>query len=604
MFRRKNEMKSVIRKQRRSMFFEKLNDRCYLAADVTFTVSGSNFLTVNGSDFDDIITVYEDAGTTKIYAEYNGNGGVILDTGVAAALLTGVRVNGRLGGDNISIDSTIGTVSTFLNGQEGDDTLTGGLGKDTIRGNGDSDTLVGGDNNDSLQFDELDTVLDGGAGQDSAVAVDATTGLSLVVDDSWGLEKITGSAFDDVIDASAVTTRIDLLGRAGNDTLTGGSGDDNLFGEGDDDTLNGGDGNDSLTGADGTNTLNGDGGSDTIGYASAPGAVDIDLGSGIANDNGYGLTDTIADVENVRGSAFDDLLVGSSANDEQLYGNGGNDTLIGLGGEDRLDGGAGIDTIDYSASPAAVNVNLGNGLAPEVGGDAQNDSVFAVENVIGSAFNDILVGNGNPNTLDGGDGNDALTGGSGDDTLIGGIGTDTLTGGAGTDSIDGGADNDTVFADSLDDQASTFTGGDGLDNLKAASDSVAVDWILSDLSLFEVISGSNMADIINAAAVTNTGLTINGRNGTDTLTGGALDDTINGGNDADTIYGGTGGDILRGDGGADTIYANDLANTEDNVRDRIFGGADLGDTGVGRNTTVVVANRDTMSADTETQTFA
>ena len=43
----------------------------------------------------------------------------------------------------------------------------------------------------------------------------------------------------------------------------------------------------------------------------------------------------------------------------------------------------------------------------------------------GNTLSNILVGDGEANTLDGGDGNDALNGGAGVDTLIGGVGNDT-----------------------------------------------------------------------------------------------------------------------------------------------------------------------------------
>lgn len=56
-----------------------------------------------------------------------------------------------------------------------------------------------------------------------------------------------------------------------------------------------------------------------------------------------------------------------------------------------------------------------------------------IENAIGSAMRDLLVGNEVDNVLTGLAGNDVLRGGGGDDTLIGGAGADTLTGGAGAD---------------------------------------------------------------------------------------------------------------------------------------------------------------------------
>ena len=57
------------------------------------------------------------------------------------------------------------------------------------------------------------------------------------------------------------------------------------------------------------------------------------------------------------------------------------------------------------------------------GGDAQAINP-AVRDVVGSAFNDLLIGDSGPNVLSGGDGNDRLQGGGGADTLVGGPGYD------------------------------------------------------------------------------------------------------------------------------------------------------------------------------------
>ena len=61
-----------------------------------------------------------------------------------------------------------------------------------------------------------------------------------------------------------------------------------------------------------------------------------------------------------------DILRGLGGND-MLFGGSGNDTLEGGPGADTLIGGPGMDTADYSASAAAVGVNLLTGLGS--GGD-------------------------------------------------------------------------------------------------------------------------------------------------------------------------------------------------------------------------------------------
>ena len=125
-----------------------------------------------------------------------------------------------------------------------------------------------------------------------------------------------------------------------------------------------------------------------------------------------------------------DILRGLGGND-MLFGGSGNDTLEGGPGADTLIGGPGMDTADYSASAAAVSVNLLTGLGS--GGDAQGDILGGIENIVGSAFNDTLTGDNGGNALDGRSGNDTLNGGAGSDIIFGGLGNDIIKGDAGVD---------------------------------------------------------------------------------------------------------------------------------------------------------------------------
>ena len=132
-------------------------------------------------------------------------------------------------------------------------------------------------------------------------------------------------------------------------------------------------------------------------------------------------------IENAIGGGGNDALIGNVA-DNILIGGGGNDTLAGGAGADQLIGGPGLDTADYSSSPAPVSVNLQTGTA--VGGDAQGDSFSGIENIIGSAFADTLVGDGGVNVFDGGPGGDTITGGGGADWFLlraASYGVDTFT---------------------------------------------------------------------------------------------------------------------------------------------------------------------------------
>ena len=82
-------------------------------------------------------------------------------------------------------------------------------------------------------------------------------------------------------------------------------------------------------------------------------------------------------------------------------------------------------------------------------------SIFNLENVIGSEFDDSLTGNSGNNNLTGRDGNDVISGGEGDDFITGSNGTDILTGGEGSDrfvylSPSEGGDTITDFAQGTD----------------------------------------------------------------------------------------------------------------------------------------------------------
>jgi Ca2+-binding RTX toxin-like protein len=180
-----------------------------------------------------------------------------------------------------------------------------------------------------------------------------------------------------------------------------------------------------------------------------------------ANDTIYGMSGD--DV--IYGYGGNDWLYGGDGNDalygglgdDQLFGGNGNDWLVGGPGGDHLDGGAGIDTADYSTSPGAVTVDLAAGHG--FGGDAQDDTYVSIENVVGSNFDDILLGDSGPNTLNGGAGNDHLYGGVGDDVLIGGPGDDVLTGDPAEPGLQFGHDTFVLAPNSGHDEITDFQQG-------------------------------------------------------------------------------------------------------------------------------------------------
>ncbi|MFJ2319919.1 retention module-containing protein [Pseudomonas sp. NPDC087817] len=194
----------------------------------------------------------------------------------------------------------------------------------------------------------------------------------------------------------------------------------------------------------------------TVNYAGAHDITPDFNGTYTANDN-HGGSDTAAvtityqDGHTLTGTAGDDILVagtgdnilnGGDGNDvltagsgnNEMHGGAGNDLLYSGPGNDLLDGGMGIDTASYAHATAGVTVNLGLlGAQNTVG--AGTDTLTAIENLVGSNFNDTLTGDNNNNVINGGLGNDILNGGGGDDLLIGGMGNNTMTGGAGADTF-------------------------------------------------------------------------------------------------------------------------------------------------------------------------
>jgi Ca2+-binding RTX toxin-like protein len=221
------------------------------------------------------------------------------------------------------------------------------------------------------------------------------------------------------------TAAINGTGNTLNNVLTGNSGNNTLTGLAGDDTLNGGGGNDTLNGGDGNDLLDGGIGSDTASYASATAAVTVNLGLTTAQNTGGAGTDTLISIENLTGSAYNDILTGNSANNiltglagnDTLNGGDGNDTLNGGDGNDLLDGGIGSDTASYASATAAVTVNLGL-TTPQNTGGAGIDTLLNFENITGSRFNDTLTGNAQANVLDGSVGADVMSGSLSNDTYI------------------------------------------------------------------------------------------------------------------------------------------------------------------------------------------
>ncbi len=420
-----------------------------------------------------------------------------------------------------------GTGNDALHGDDGNDTLSSGAGNDTLYGgDGDDVILIGDDHN-------VDSIF-GGSGDDTIRFSHATSNQGVTVtmtgdrdgtydfDGTSGqgnfsnIQNLSGTEYNDSLNASADSKDMDLYGNGGNDTLTGGSGDNNLYGGADNDTLSGGGGKDTLDG-------------------------------GTGNDVLYGGND-------------DDLMSAGAGNDT-MYGGSGSDTLFGDAGNDTVFGGSGSDT-GYGGS--------GDDSLGSTGTDSAGDDKF-----YGGDGNDTVYGGLDKDTLYGDAGNDTLSGGVGADTLYGGDGADwfMVSNDHNTDTIfggEGGNDNDAIaFGNTSGTQSIsvTFTGSE------AGSYAYSGSGATGSFSQIEGVSGTEQGDTINASA-SGADRTILGNGGNDTLTGGSGSNSIYGGSGQDSIYGGSGNDVLEGGDGNDLVYAgtgND-AVTAGTGNDSVFGG--------------------------------
>ncbi|MCK0171600.1 hypothetical protein MWU53_11070 [Aliiroseovarius sp. S1123] len=353
-------------------------------------------------------------------------------------------------------------------------TIDGTASDDTLEGNAGSDTLYGQEGNDMLMWSGGGDLFNGGAGIDTVCYSGADTGVQVNLatgetslaaqgDQFDSIENLIGSDFDDV-----------LIGDAGNNELTGGAGNDILMGGNGDDTLDGGDGNDRLIGGAGADAFFGGDGDDIVDYSDETDGFIFDFATG--QRTGSAALDSFVSIEGViggsgadtlTGAAGDDVLEGGAggdridggAGDDRLIGGDGNDVLLASDGADLFDGSAGVDMVDMRANTSGATVDLvaGTGAGSMVG-----DQFISIENLVGTEFDDLLVGNDADNRLVGRNGADILTGGGGDDRLLGGVGADQLNGGTGDDRIIGHNGRDTLNGG---DGRDILRGGLGLDEL-------------------------------------------------------------------------------------------------------------------------------------------
>jgi Ca2+-binding RTX toxin-like protein len=145
---------------------------------------------------------------------------------------------------------------------------------------------------------------------------------------------------------------MNITGTAGSDTLVGSAASDTIVAGAGDDIIDGGAGNDKMLGQDGNDTFRGGAGADNLAGGAViytvdsrgrarPVLVSLNTGAGAGGD---AAGDTLAGIENLVGSQYNDTLAGN-AGDNRLSGGAGHDRLVGADGRDVLVGGAGNDQL-------------------------------------------------------------------------------------------------------------------------------------------------------------------------------------------------------------------------------------------------------------------
>jgi len=448
-------------------------------------------------------------------------------------------INGTADADNVNA----GSGHDLIYGYEGDDSLAGAQGDDTMDGGAGADTIDGGSGNDTASYEKnmsgVKVQLDGDVNTEGDAAGDTLINI----------ENIIGSQYNDII-----------KGNSQSNLIKGGSGNDTVYG--------GGGGTDTLDGGEGVNTISYDDSANTEG-------VKINLLQR-TNSGGDATDDVISNFRNVEGTSKADVITGNEQNnvlsglagndsidggegDDSLYGGRGNDTISGGAGKDLIDGGGSTNNgernlVTYKDTKAAVKIDLSS-AALQQGGDAEGDRLIQIQDVMGSAFNDSIIGNDEANSL---------AGGAGNDTLSGGLGIDTLDGGEGIDTADFGVSNGGVTA---------ALGDPGKE------DGITTDQVV--LISIENIAGSTFSDVITGNNQDNY---IEGKTGNDSLIGRDGNDTLIGGSGGDTLDGGAGSDWLYGEeastsnsaGQKNTVsYANSVSSVS------VYLDASLGNTNGG-----------------------
>ena len=305
------------------------------------------------------------------------------------------------------------------------------------------------------------------------------------------------------------------------------------------------------------------------------------------------------------GAGNDQLSSGSNApltvttwgaEGDVLRGGEGNDIYIPgprSGEKDTIEDAQGNDTVDYRLSEYGLTVFLGSSQrellyrpntilidADPVGytTSALNYAaglITGIENLIGTKFNDVLIGSDEVNKISGGAGNDQIRGLDGDDILRGGDGNDTLIGDGGNDYLEGGSGSNSYVAglgnDYIVDLSSSYSQVFYAVSAKTDHYSVSVNFVEFTTTGESSLTPNNMpgaivivpSDIPHKQQVSKyaTSISVGDRYGIDDLEG---VERIVGSNGHDIIYTAEGMDqTIYGNEGDDKLYT--VGSTKNNI---------------------------------------
>ena len=418
-----------------------------------------------------------------------------------------------------------GTGSDIIHGGLGIDQSYGDEGRDAIYGDGgtlggstDGQRAFGGDDVDSLYAWAAGNATDVGAKGDELFGESGGDFLYGNLRD----DLLVGEAGPDYLsgdwaagpDYARNSNAALNTGGGGDDTLLGGTGQDQAYGGGGDDLLQGGGDGDWLEGQDGNDELIGGGGIDFL-------VLDVNPNYSVLSNeslDGHGdgsPEDNATDVLLVNGTSGDDVIRFSQTAGDQLkvsY-NGAEitadwtDAAGPLVEQFRIDGGVGDDTIEFVRGADALDLS-----------ELTSRSRDWVTTISGGPGDDTIVGS---------DGRDRIDGGRGSDTISGFAGDDRLWGDEGSGSI---ADHDVIYAGQGNDD---LLGGQGTNELYAWSSDPGqpeTDTMppAADFGVFELVDGQLQLE--------DTGL--------NRIIGGANDDLLFGGTGLDLLYGAEGNNQL------------------------------------------------------------